>query len=93
MAKRATRHFYSGAVSSPRKAKAGEIYPDDHPLVRAHPDMFEDVDTYVSRVYPEFVETASAEPGVKRRGPGRPPKVRKAETDPESSEDSEKEES
>lgn len=62
-----------------------DYYPDDHPYVKAWPDMFGDLeDTITVQPLParvakttnpaEPVEQATAEPGEVRRGPGRPRK-------------------
>lgn len=45
-----------------------KVYADDHPWVKAHPELFTDLDL-------EVVEAATAAPGERRRGPGRPPKA------------------
>jgi hypothetical protein len=55
----------------------GEIIPDNHPLVKQYPGLFEDVDDYFAREFPqlkestskrggESVEQATAGPGEKR---------------------------
>ena len=88
MAKRAVRNFsVGGGYGGVSRVNAGDLFPDEHPVVKSFSSLFEDVNEYVYRRFPDCVEQATAEPGEKRRGPGRPPKVRKEE--PELSKDDE----
>lgn len=48
-----------------------DVFPDDHPFVKATPAIFERVDGDGKRAP---VEQATAAPGEVRRGPGRPRK-------------------
>lgn len=58
----------------PRSVTGGALMPDNHPFVVACPDLFETVEEYVTREYPDYsgkVEQATAAPGEKRQV-GRP---------------------
>jgi hypothetical protein len=51
-----------------------DFYADDHPYVRAWPEMFADMFDLVKIHHASEVEQATAAPGEVRRGPGRPRK-------------------
>lgn len=60
--------------NAPRGLHEGALVPATHPLVEQVPDMFEDVEDFVAREYPDAVERATAEPGQRRvlsRTPGK----------------------
>lgn len=67
--KKSFRTTVKGAAR--RGFNQGELVPESHPLVRQFPNYFERVEDHVANVFPEHVESASAEPGSKRRR-GRP---------------------
>jgi len=84
MSKRAKQSFAFGADDgSITVINEDHIYTDDHPLVKAWPNMFRDVDEdaikHPREDVPVVVEQATAAPGELRdvpvkRGPGRPRK-------------------
>lgn len=53
------------------RLQEGTVWDADDPFVRSRPDLFRPLDEGKRR---PPVERATAEPGEKRRGPGRPPK-------------------
>ena len=53
------------------RLQEGTVWDADDPFVRQRPDLFRKLDDGVKR---PPVEQASATPGEKRRGPGRPRK-------------------
>lgn len=69
---RAVKSFRAQAKGSLRRGFVeGELAPESHPLVKQHPEYFESAEDYVAKAFPELqVETASAEPGTKRRRSG-----------------------
>lgn len=77
MPKQATRTFAVN-MGIPHVVRKGDIYDDDDPLVRNHPDRFGDIRVRTSPGYhvpepeppkpkrPRRVEAATAEPGEER---------------------------
>jgi len=53
--KRAVKSFRTGlAIAGPKGCNEGDLLPENHPLVKKLPELFEDVDAYVARQYPEL---------------------------------------
>jgi hypothetical protein len=72
MTKRARVTFAkTGGDGSIVVVRDDEFYEDDHPYVKAWPEMFGDLDDLIEV---HHVEQATAAPGEVRRGPGRPRK-------------------
>jgi hypothetical protein len=74
MAKRARQSFAYSAGEVILVISEDAEYDDDHPYVKAHPDMFIDILDNPHRIRTPVVEQATAAPGEVRRGPGRPRK-------------------
>jgi hypothetical protein len=69
MLKRARVTFAKQGPDGIIVVKDEDFYPDDHPYVKAWPEMFADLDDLIDV---QVVEQATAAPGEVRRGPGRP---------------------
>lgn len=76
MAKRAKQSFAYSVRDVIQVVSEDDEYDDDHPFVRARPEMFVDIQDNPHRIRtPGVVEQATAAPGELRRGPGRPRKL------------------
>lgn len=73
MPKRVISTFSYGS-GPPVVVPEGDVYADDHPLVKSYPGHFEDLNVNVIEAPKRGVEQATAAPGEVRRGPGRPRK-------------------
>ena len=75
MSKRAKQSFaFGNDDGSITVVNEETIYADNHPLVKARPLMFRDLDEEAVPNPRDVVEQATAAPGELRRGPGRPRK-------------------
>lgn len=74
MAKRAKQSFAFSADEVIQVVSEDDEYDDNHPFVKARPDMFVDIQDNPRRIMAPTVEQATAAPGEMRRGPGRPRK-------------------
>lgn len=75
MPKRARESFAFGVGDAIQVVSEDDEYDDDHPYVKARPEMFIDIQDNPFRIKaPSRVEQATAAPGEVRRGPGRPRK-------------------
>lgn len=69
MPKRPKSSVWVDVAGATTLLNAADIYADDHPLVRARPELFEDVMIIGARVDDAPVEQATAAPGERRRTP------------------------
>lgn len=75
MAKRARQSFAFSVGEVIQVVSEDDEYDDDHPFVKARPELFVDIQDNPHRIRtPSRVEQATAAPGEMRRGPGRPRK-------------------
>lgn len=76
MAKRAKQSFAFSGRDVIQVVSEDDEYDDDHPFVKARPDMFVDIQDNPHRIKApsRVVEQMTAAPGEMRRGPGRPRK-------------------
>jgi hypothetical protein len=82
VAKRARQSFAFSVGDMIQVVSEDDEYDDDHPFVKARPDMFVDIQDNPHRIKAPSaqplrppVEQATAAPGEVRRGPGRPRKT------------------